>query len=168
MQTVLVGHSLGGRIVVHTLAKFEHAVGQAILMGAAIDNDDPDIADAVLHVHHDLLNFHSKADGVLRYLYQGYQRKEPLGLTGSAKPIPGLTDFKVSGTEEHLYGLLENAAQLQTVLRSRIPLGKISGGSGLWETFGNWNKHHFLEYVRFLRETVIIPLSSGTPGERAG
>jgi hypothetical protein len=124
-------------------------------MGAAIDNDDPDFGDAVLQVRHDILNFHNKADGVLRYLYQGYQRKEPLGLSGSAKNIPGLNNFKVSGTEEHIYGLLENAAQLQTILRSRVPLNKLHWGAGPWETFGNWHKHHFLEYLRFLREIVV-------------
>ena len=153
-STVLLGHSLGGRIVVRFLAQSEHSMAQAILMGAAIDSDDADLSDAVLRVRHDILNFHNEADGVLRYLYQGYQKKEPLGLSGSAKDLPGLANFKVAGTEEHIYGLLENAAQLQTILRSRIPLDKLQWGAGIWETFGNWNKHHFLEYLRFLREIV--------------
>lgn len=152
-KTVLIGHSLGGRAVVRTLAKL-HQTGQpqlyqAILMGAAINNDDPEISDAVLQVQHDIFNFYSKADGVLRYLYQGYHLKEALGLSGSAKEIPGLRNIKVSGTEEHIYGLVENVAQLQTILRGKVPLYKLQEGKDLYETFGNWNKHHFLEYIKF-------------------
>lgn len=152
-KTVLLGHSLGGRVVVRTLAKLHQAgspqLYQTILMGAALDNDDPDIAEAVLQVQNDILNFYSMADGVLRYLYQGYQMKEALGLSGCVKEIPGLRNIKVSGTEEHIYGLVENAAQLQSILRGKIPLYKLQEGKDLYDSFGNWNKHHFLEYIKF-------------------
>ncbi len=151
-KTVLIGHSLGGRIAVRVLSQLESPLHHAIFMGAAIDADDPAIPEAVLKVRNDIFNLYSQADGVLRYLYQGYHRKKPLGLTGSEKDIPGFLNIMVSGNEEHYYGLVENIASIQSLLRSKIPLRKQQFSPGMLESFGNLNRHQFLEYIRFLEK----------------
>ena len=49
-QLILVGHSLGGGIVIHALAKCKRArikIDHFVLLGAAINNDDPDIVRAL-------------------------------------------------------------------------------------------------------------------------
>ena len=49
-KLILVGHSLGGRIVVRVLSKLQQKnlkIRQAILLGAAMDNNDPGIPYAV-------------------------------------------------------------------------------------------------------------------------
>ena len=49
-QLILVSHSLGGGIVIHTMAKCKKAnikIDHFVLLGAAIDNNDPDIMRAL-------------------------------------------------------------------------------------------------------------------------
>lgn len=154
-KTLLIGHSLGGRVLLRTLQLLDGPVLQVILMGTAIDHDDPDVPGAVIHSRNDLINVYSKNDGVLRYLYQGYERRKPLGLCGTEKDIPGVVNLKVAGTEEHIYGWIENVADFMSIVKSKVPpVHKIGLGSHLIDTFGNMNKHQCLEYLRFVEKGI--------------
>ena len=152
--TALIGHSLGGRIIVRTLRRLHDPLHHVALMGAAINSDDPDIAETVTKVRHDVYNFHSRADGVLRYLYRGFQQGEPLGLSGSHKEIPGFRNIKIAGTEEHVYSLIENAAEIQALFRGQISAAKLQWTPHMLQSFGNMNKHLFLEYMQFFEKAT--------------
>ena len=86
-NVTLVGHSLGARIVVRTLANLAGKgmkVRQGILLGAAIRNDDPDLqrigGASVLPV----LNLRNPNDVTLKYIYRvaGGEKGPALGVTG--------------------------------------------------------------------------------------
>ena len=152
--TALIGHSLGGRIIVRALKRLQLPLDHVVLMGAAIDTDDPDIAAMVPKVRNNVFNFYNRADGVLRYLYQGSQQKEPLGLSGSSEEIPGLRNIRVAGSEEHFYSLIESMAEIQALFRGKISAAKLQWTPHMLQSFGNMNKHLFLEYMQFFEKTA--------------
>ncbi len=193
-RTVLIGHSLGGRIVVRTLAQWNRAAGphvehlraddvqvdtvqaddvrapsilqyrvaHTLLMGAAIDCDDAAIAPACTAVRDVILNFHNKADGVLRYLYKPYQGKNALGATGLSEAVaegcpvvpPNWHDLIVSGNEEHVLGLIENAAALGSLFKSKAPFKMLRANPDLLKSLGNMHRHQFLNYIQFYKDLV--------------
>ena len=68
----LIGHSLGGRITARVLARLsEHGlkIRQAILMGAAIPSDDPDLTKMGRATELPVLAVCNPYDHVLRYVY---------------------------------------------------------------------------------------------------
>ena len=68
----LVGHSLGGRITARVLARLAEnglKVKQAILMGAAIPANDPDLVKMGLATELPVLAVCNPKDHVLRYVY---------------------------------------------------------------------------------------------------
>ena len=73
-QLILVGYSLGGGVVIHALAKCQQEnikIDHFLLLGAAIDNDDPDIElalKATTHCSYNLINVHDYALGVYRIM----------------------------------------------------------------------------------------------------
>lgn len=169
-KTVVVGHSLGGRITVRALAwlsadeRFvsgKARLAHALLMGAAIDNDDEDIAAIGATADGPVLDFHSLADGVLRYLYQPFQGKVPLGLDGlgerftaedgNVKSCANIYDIKVSGNEEHLLGFVENAATLASMFKSKAPLKVLTSSPDILGKVGDMNLHQFLYYLKFYK-----------------
>ena len=65
---ILVGHSLGGRIVVRVLSKLQRKnlkIRQAILLGAAMDNNDPDIPNAIHATNDTVFSFVNPTDECL-------------------------------------------------------------------------------------------------------
>ena len=72
-RLILVGHSLGGGVVIHALAKCQKEnikIDHFLLLGAAIDNDDPDIElalKATTHCSYNLANIQDYALGTYRF-----------------------------------------------------------------------------------------------------
>lgn len=101
-KTVLVGHSLGGRIVVRTMAKLKDKgikVGQAFLLGSAIPNNDTDIAKGVASSQNKVQNLYYEFDGALRLFYTHFMPLDslPLGCTGYYKSsLENYNDTKVA------------------------------------------------------------------------
>ena len=68
----LIGHSLGGRIIARILARLAEngmKIRQAVLMGAAIPSDDPDIVKMGRASELPVLAVCNPDDNVLRYVY---------------------------------------------------------------------------------------------------
>lgn len=89
---VLIGHSLGGRIVIRTmalLAKKNKPVLRGIFLAAAIPHDDPDIAAAIKNSKFANINVFNRQDYILRHLYGvcGEGLKNALGAYGYAFPF---------------------------------------------------------------------------------
>lgn len=98
LQTlVLVGHSLGGRVVVRALAHLsdhQKMARRAILLGAAIDQSDQEILKATHAVMTPIANYYNPKDATLKILYQAAELKPALGCIGN-KDIQGLEEFEI-------------------------------------------------------------------------
>lgn len=175
---VLVGHSLGARLIARTLARLakepvrkgfwarrpSNRISQAFLFGAAVDADDPDLSLAASGVNAPLCNFYSRSDLVLSYLYRAAEQKSPLGLSGMSEPCENYVDCVVSGQEEYWLDLAKNASSLLAFLSAGSFLSKLSiadatVSSGLSEHFG----HQFKLYCQFFNETVLNEPTDATP-----
>ena len=90
---VLVGHSLGARVVVRTLATLAaegKTVRCGVLLAAALPEDDPDLAAAARGCGESLVCISSQGDAMLKWLYGtgGEGLSQALGLNGWPAPVP--------------------------------------------------------------------------------
>ncbi|MGI5831049.1 MAG: hypothetical protein ACOX6D_00725 [Thermoguttaceae bacterium] len=104
-RLILVGHSLGGRIAIKTAARCTRegiTLRQIITSGAAINNDDPDIAAAINASEETFFNLVNQDDYAMG-AYKLSQRHYPLG-TGYLYSQPSERFFEavVDGTKSHL------------------------------------------------------------------
>lgn len=97
-RLTLVGHSLGGRITAHVLARLaEHGlkIRQAILIGAAIPSDDPDLAKMGLATELPIIAVCNPNDYVLRYVYAtlGGEGAVAFGANGTPTPSTNVVEW---------------------------------------------------------------------------
>lgn len=109
---VLIGHSLGGRIVIRTLAKLANQnkkIRRGVFLGAAIPDDDNDISLAIRATIFPCINIFSRDDYVLRNVYGTVGEKNTeaymkcaLGAYGSRLRHPNLAmlEFSIKGENE--------------------------------------------------------------------
>ena len=88
---VLVGHSLGGRIVIRTMALLRKkgiSIRRGIFLGAAIPDDDPDVGAAIEASLSPNINIYSREDSALRHVYSPTENlRSALGAYGCALPF---------------------------------------------------------------------------------
>jgi len=88
---VLVGHSLGGRIVIRTMALLQKkgiSIRRGIFLGAAIPDDDPDIESAMKASICPNINIYNRQDTALRLLFTlSEDLRNALGAYGCALPF---------------------------------------------------------------------------------
>ncbi len=166
----VVGHSLGARMLAKALAvlakepekksfwarKATNRVGQAFLLGAAIDVDDPALETAGLGAASPLCNFFNCSDRVLSYLYRAREHKTPLGLAGMPEQRPNYVDCMVSGNEEYWLGVADNVASVLTLLQSKSFLTKFSLSESLASGLPEYWKHQFKLYAQFFKDSTRV------------
>lgn len=89
-NTVIIGHSLGGRVAARAVAELHSRnlqIGQAILIGAAIWNKDHDISVASKACLAPLTILYSPNDEALNLAYRESEMEKALGETGFIKDI---------------------------------------------------------------------------------
>ena len=131
----LVGHSLGGRITARVLARLAEnglKVKQAILMGAAIPANDPDLVTMGLATELPVLAVCNPKDHVLRYVYA------TVGGEGSVA-------FGANGTPTPCENVVECVTP--TNITSEVDIG------GIWakkviKDIANHHEKFYLEYAR--------------------
>ena len=131
----LVGHSLGGRITARVLARLAEnglKVKQAILMGAAIPANDPDLVKMGLATELPVLAVCNPKDHVLRYVYA------TVGGEGSVA-------FGANGTPTPCENVVECVTP--TNITSEVDIG------GIWakkviKDIANHHEKFYLEYAR--------------------
>ena len=131
----LVGHSLGGRITARVLARLAEnglKVRQAILMGAAIPANDPDLAKMGLASELPVLAVCNPKDHVLRYVY---------ATVGGE----GAVAFGANGTPTPCANVVECVTP--TNITSEVDIG------GIWakkviKDIANHHEKFYLEYAR--------------------
>ena len=88
-QITLIGHSLGGRVIIKTagiLAQKQIRINRMIFLGAAVDFDTDLTAVAKVSTGKNI-NIFSRNDSVLKFLYSNVNRKLALGFCG-AETLP--------------------------------------------------------------------------------
>ena len=100
-NVTLVGHSLGARMIVRALAELAGKgmkVKQGILLGAAIPNDDPDLARAGAASCLPVLAVCNPKDMTLKYAYgaAGGESAPAFGTDGSPCPLENVVECPVS------------------------------------------------------------------------
>ena len=131
----LVGHSLGGRITARVLARLAEnglKVKQAILMGAAIPANDPDLVKMGLASELPVLAVCNPKDHVLRYVY---------ATVGGE----GAVAFGANGTPTPCTNVVECVTP--TNITSEVDIG------GIWakkviKDIANHHEKFYLEYAR--------------------
>ena len=98
----LMGHSLGGRIVARVLARLSEKglkVRQAIILGAAIPSDDPDLVKMGGGSELPVIAVCNPDDVVLRYVYTmvgsmvGGEKSTAFGANGTLRPCENVLEY---------------------------------------------------------------------------
>lgn len=109
-RLILIGHSLGGRIAIRILYELhmnDIQIRQAVLLGAAIDNDDPQISTALLSCQDTVYSFVNPLDKWLRVYHS--KSRDSKGQLHSAlgtgymdyPPIEQFCEIAVSPSDKH-------------------------------------------------------------------
>ena len=132
----LVGHSLGGRITARILARLsEHGIKihQAILMGAAIPANDPDLMKMGLATELPVLAVCNPKDHVLRYVY---------ATVGGE----GAVAFGANGTTAPCTNVVECVTPMNITREAKID--GVWGKSQALKDIANHHEKFYLEYAR--------------------
>ena len=157
VRVTLVGHSLGARIAVRTLCALAHMglkVNTAILLGAAIPSDDPDLAVMGQGTVLPVLVLCNPMDITLKYIYStmGGERGVAYGTNGSTGELANVREIAVPETitdeteVRELWGNMDTAKRLAShhalfylnALR-RFLNGEINGDERVLVPQGNVN-----------------------------
>ncbi len=113
----LMGHSLGGRIIARVMARLaEHdiKIRQAVLMGAAIPSDDPDLVKMGRASELPVLAVCNPDDVTLRYVYAiaGGERGVAFGANGTVAPCDNVVECVTPTNLTHEVEIGEKWAQI--------------------------------------------------------
>ena len=101
-ELTLVGHSLGGRIIAHTLAhlaKKGMKIRQGVLLAPAIPMRDPDVQKMGGGCDLPALVVMNPQDTVLKYIFTVSGQEAPsLGTDGTLKPVTNVVEYAVPST----------------------------------------------------------------------
>lgn len=136
---ILIGHSLGGRIAIRTMAILAHKqkpILRGIFLAAAIPHDDPDIASAIKNSYHPNINIYNRQDYTLRHIYGVYGEglKDALGAYGYAFPFSSgqmlqfentLPPKEILSTDDYM-DQLKNHESISYITFLRNCMGKIN------------------------------------------
>lgn len=109
---ILIGHSLGGRIAVKTVARLKSkniCIRKGVFLGAAIPDNASEIAMALGATIEPCINIHNKNDFVLRHIYSvfGDGLLDALGAYGYSKPFYGvhMLQYEIKSNENTVTSL---------------------------------------------------------------
>lgn len=88
---ILVGHSLGGKVVIHILSDLDKKglkVKQGVFLAAALPDDAPEIGRAINASLDPVINIYCPTDGTLRIILGLIGNAPPLGAYGNAIAYP--------------------------------------------------------------------------------
>ncbi|MGN0854066.1 MAG: ComEC/Rec2 family competence protein [Kiritimatiellia bacterium] len=98
----LVGHSLGGRIIAHTLARLQEKgirIHQGVLLAPAIPMRDPDVQKMGGGSVRPVIVVVNPQDTVLKYVFTISGQESPsLGTDGTFRPVTNVVEYAVPST----------------------------------------------------------------------
>ena len=101
-ELTLVGHSLGGRIIAHTLAHLARrgmTVRQGVMLAPAIPMREPDVQTMGGGSELPALVVMNPQDTVLKYIFTISGQESPsLGTDGTLKPVTNVVEYSVPAT----------------------------------------------------------------------
>ncbi|MCI5779320.1 MAG: DUF726 domain-containing protein [Lentisphaeria bacterium] len=186
-ELVLVGHSIGGKIVLEVLSRLAvrgDRIDSAALLGAVVPCDSPRVAAAMRAVRFELLNVCNPGDWVLKYLYPlGNDPAAPLGYSGWISRDPRFheaeADHHWSSFFNHFaYRYLEALAKMLDRLPPRIEVRQDAphtprppADTLFWsdvEEFGAWRlQRHYDGRARILDPDGVRRAVGGMEAMRA-
>ena len=111
-KLILAGHSLGGRIVSRTAKHLKEKnikVKQIILLGAAINCDDPDLKSCAEVSTEPFINIFNRDDNVLKLAYGNMERALAAGYCGVKEKHHNMKQYrKTSGYDNDLANVFEH------------------------------------------------------------
>lgn len=121
-ELTLVGHSLGGRIIAHTLAhlaKKGMKIRQGVMLAPAIPMRDPDVQKMGGGSDLPALVVMNPQDNVLKYIFTISGQESPsLGTDGTLRSVPNVVEYSVPSsvtsdtTVDRLWGKSEHLKRL--------------------------------------------------------
>ena len=156
----LVGHSLGGRITARVLARLAEnglKVKQAILMGAAIPSDDPDLEKMGRASALPVLAVCNPDDVVLRYVYT---------MVGAVVGGEKATAFGANGTPSPCENVVECVTP--TNITRQVEIGEKWAKMSVLKDIANHHEKFYIGYAKRLLDgeepsgKVMVP--QGFPG----
>jgi len=149
----IVGHSLGGRIVARVLARLGEKglhVRQAVLMAAAIPDEDPDLALMGVGSELPVVAICNPDDVTLRYVYAlvGGEKGAAFGANGTLRPISNVVE-RVTPPD----------------ITKRVDIDRSWAKNKTLKDLANHHSLFYLDYLKSLREgttakgDVMVPQS---------
>ena len=128
-EVILIGHSLGGRCVTYTahhLKEKNIKVNRIILLGSAINNDDPHLNFIGEVSLQPALNVYSYSDNALK-LYAKSEGSCAAGQMGISKPHSNIREFRLRKT--YTFKISKNQQEMQRALNhfAQLYLRELSG-----------------------------------------
>lgn len=138
-STILVGHSLGGRMTARILARLgekQLKVGGAYLAAAAIPSTDPDLPKMGLGSLKPVITIRNPDDITLRYVYAtvGGEHAQAFGAKGSETSLENVVECLVPSNITEMVAIDRTWAKSQTL-----------------KDIAN---HHALFYLEYLKDVV--------------
>ena len=132
----LIGHSLGGRIAARVMARLAEngmKIRQAVLMGAAIPSDDPDLAKMGLASELPVLAICNPDDNTLRYVYAmaGGEKSVAFGSNGTLAPCTNVVECVTP-----------------TNLTRQVEIGEKWAKLGMLKDIANHHEKFYIDYAR--------------------
>ena len=168
-RIILVGHSLGGMIVVRVMARLQEwglHIRQGILLGAAESSENPDIGKAMYASQLPMINIWKRQDGILQGWYAKVTDPDTLaiGSYGYAEPFHPAY-FRQYKCEDDSSDLQQETKAEPDKTENEKPLWRriVEGGLDLAdEAFHHYAKYYLLalekEYPHFLESIPPLDL----------
>lgn len=139
-STILVGHSLGGRMTARILARLGEKnlkVGGAYLMAAAIPSTDPDLGKMGAGSVKNVVSIRNPDDITLRYVYAtvGGEHAQAFGAKGSEVPLDNVIECLTPSN-----------------LTEKVEIDRTWAKSQTLKDIAN---HHALFYLEYLKDVLI-------------
>lgn len=108
---VLIGHSIGAGVVVRTaklLYEKNIKIKQIILLGAAVDHDDPDLKFCAEVSEKEFINVYNRNDNILKIVYGNKERTMAAGFSGIKEKYKNMKQYRRESQSEILAGFMEH------------------------------------------------------------
>ena len=101
-ETILIGHSLGGRCTVFAAAQLKKEnikINRVILLGSAVNNSDERLKECGEVSLLPALNIYNYRDSVLRFAYANCEHSRAAGQVGTKTQLPNLLNFRIADSD---------------------------------------------------------------------
>lgn len=157
---ILAGHSIGCRVVTRA-AKLLHEqkiqVKQIILLGAAVNFDDPDLESCAASSKEPFINVFNSSDNILKLAYANKENALPAGFCGIKEQYPNMKQYrKYAKFDNIMANVFEHYIDVYMDFFSEISSGQV-------EEYIPKIDHH---KIKFEKTALSLPFYLDAPGAK--